>query len=434
MSTLDSRRSRAAGGIVFAIVGTLYFGWVIARFGLNTPPSTSGDEPSYDSIAWELHRGNGFAVDFTDREFREPYDRAAERDAELFFLPMTTDGAVAYRPPLIPLITTLGNKLFGRQHFFLRSLNVLAMAATIGLIVWHVASTISWQAAFVITVLFVADVRSRLYARALLTESLACLLGTLLALTLIRFANSKHVRLIVLSGVLLGLSILARSIAVLWIPGAAATLLGLMLLHSKHSWKQSITKCGLFCVTVLVVISPWAIRNVVLLKTFAPMGTQGLMELSAGYSDAAWENHGVWQHLSAQDFFDDSALAGLHGYTRELAIAEQSKAKAFHWIQNNAAKVPLLAAMKLRSEFRPADIVSAIVLLLAIVGAAVSIRSIDTQVLLCLILTNASAIAATWSVEGRFLVPQLFCFYVLAGRGIHACLPKRKPNSDGDHA
>ncbi len=57
MNTLDSRSSRRAGVLVFITVATLYFGWVIARFGINTPPSTDGDEPSYDSIAWEISHG-----------------------------------------------------------------------------------------------------------------------------------------------------------------------------------------------------------------------------------------------------------------------------------------------------------------------------------------------------------------------------------------
>ena len=422
MSTLDSRSSRRAGVLVFFTVATLYFGWVIARFGINTPPSTSGDESSYDSIAWELSHGRGYAIDYADAEFREPYDRAAQQNAELFFLPMATVGTVAYRPPLIPVAVSIANRLLGRQHYFLRILNIIAMAATIGLIVWYLCSTVGWQVAAVITILFLVDVRSRLYARALLTESVSCLLCTLLAIALFSYSENGRLKTIAVCGACLGLSILARSIAILWAPGIAFTVLLIAARVHKKRWLRSAGISILFCFCTVAVLSPWAIRNVVLLQTFAPMGTQGLMELSAGYSDIAYNNYGVWQNVDAAEFFDKDAFKNLSGYTQELEIARQSKGKAFAWIRANTGRLPALAAMKVVSEFRPNDIAACIVMLFAAVGAACSIRNRDTQIMLALLLANTTAIAVTWSVEGRFLVPQLFCFYVLAGMGFQSCL------------
>ena len=230
-----------------------------------------------------------------------------------------------------------------------------------------------------------------------------------------------------MAGFILGLSILARSIAILWVPGIALVVWFVGWRNRQQSSWQSVKAAFLLCVCSAVVISPWAVRNTLLLKTFAPMGTQGMMELSAGYSDEAYSNSGVWKNLRGTGFYDESALAGLHGYAGELEIAGQSKAKAFAWIGANFSKLPALAAMKVLNELRPGNIISVLVLLLAVIGIVVSIGSRNTLVLLGLLLANLTAVAVTWSVEGRFLVPQLFCFYVLAGIGVQACVTRFCP-------
>ena len=168
--------------------------------------------------------------------------------------------------------------------------------------------------------------------------------------------------------------------------------------------------------TVLVLM-PWIVRNSLLLQRFAPLGTQGMMELSAGYSDAAWANDGVWQNLSAAGFFhiEDSEV---RGYERELMIAEKSRSHAFTWIRANPGRLPALAARKVYSEFRPRTVLELILGVLMIAGVLRHFRSRTTAVLAGMLLANAVAIGLTWSVEGRFLVPQLFVYYALAAAGL----------------
>ena len=258
------------------------------------------------------------------------------------------------------------------------------------------------------------DVRFRLYARAILTEACACFLCTLLTLTLLKLRERNTYRHIIAAGVLVGLSILTRTIVILWLP--SLSLLVFVLLrrfHStslSHGFKRTLTFAG----CTLLVISPWAIRNIQLLGTFAPMGTQRMMELSAGYSDIAWENHGVWQNLNTHRFFDGADFGNKAGFERELAVAEVSKARAMEWTRHNVAKLPALAAMKVANEFWPREIVEGVVLLLMLIGIVRTRKSPTTVVLLGLLLTNVFAIAVTWSVLGRFLVPQMFVMYALA--------------------
>ena len=406
------------GWAAFAVTAALLFAWVGLRFGLNSPPSTSGDEPSYDSIAWELSHGNGFAIDYSDPEFRKPYDVAAKTHPELFHLESTKDGPVAFRPPLLPTVTAVGNLLFGRQFWFLRSLNILLTAATAGLIAWYLTREVGLPATMVAVLLFLIDVRVRLYARALLTEPLACFLATWLTLLLIRMSNQIRHRDVALAGAVTGLSILTRSIVVLWLPGL---LLIVWLVRRRGHFRRlsaAVRTSVLFLSCVIVTMLPWAVRNVILLDRFAPLGTQGLMELAAGYSDAAWQHSGVWQNLSSSDVFADVALKDKTGVVRELAIADVSKAKAIEWVRSNPTKLPALAAMKVYSEFRPYSRLQTLVLLLALTGAIASWHCMATRVLVGLLLTNAVAVTLTWSVEGRFVVPQLFVIYALCGVGV----------------
>ncbi|MEQ9408329.1 MAG: glycosyltransferase family 39 protein [Fuerstiella sp.] len=395
---------------------------------MNAPPSATGDEPSYDSIAWELSHGDGYAVDYTDPEFRAPYDKAAGSQPDLFTLPDTLSGPVAFRPPLLPTINAGLNALFGRQFFALRLLNILLMSATAGLLTWFLWREGYAAVALLAAILFLLDVRTRLYARALLTEAMACLLATLLTLVMVRLSRRMNRRDIALAGVLAGLSILTRSIVVLWLPGLLITVLWLGRRIHHQRWIQCLGRAGIFLTTALLVILPWSIRNIRLLDTFAPMGTQGWMEISAGYSEIAVQHGGVWQNLGAAGFFDDVDTTGLTGVQRELVLADYSRAAAFSWIRRHTSKIPLLAVMKVYHEFRPHSWYEALVLVLGALGAVTTIRQRSTQIFLALLLTNAAAIGLTWSVEGRFLVPQLFILYALSGKGLWVfCrrLPKR---------
>ncbi|MCP4172621.1 MAG: glycosyltransferase family 39 protein [Fuerstiella sp.] len=387
---------------------------------MNTPPSSTGDESSYDSMAWELSRGHGFAVDYDTPAFRAPYDEAAKTQPELFTIRSSTPGPIAFRPPLLSTFAAGLNMLFGRQFYAVRSLNVLLMAATAGLLAWYLCREAGFATALISMVFFLIDVRSRLYARSLLTEPLACFLATLLTLTLLNVVKHTNRNRLILAGVLTGASMLTRSIVVLWLPGLTVFVCFVVRRIHKHSWRDTVGNTALFVAATLTVFAPWGIRNVMLLDRFSPMGTQGLMELSAGYSDAAWDNYGIWQNAGTQGFFEAVDTSGLTNIEAELAIAEVSSATAFEWISRNFLKLVPLAAMKIFSEFRPHDVVEFMVLVFATIGLFASSRT-AALVFSVLLATNAFSVALTWSVEGRFLVPQLFILHALCAVGVCSC-------------
>lgn len=415
---------------------SLFLSYFAIRFGLNTPPSATGDEPSYDSIGWQLHLGNGFREDFEDPRFRAPYEIRVVDDAERMTLPTLPSGTITYRPPLFPALIAVTDLLFGRQFFAVRAINVLAMCIAGGLVWYFLYARFGLAAAVSGAVLFFGvDVRTRLYARAILTESLAVLLMTIVSLLLIQLIEQRRVRTAGLLGIVLGLSMLNRTAFVLWLPllviGLAALTLSRGALERRRISQSSSGWAGwgdtiLLKITAVLVLTsvfvylPWGLRNIRVLGHFMPMGTQGLMELSAAFSDEAYRRQGVWFNLQQLDFYGDVDQPGMTRIEQELARAHYSRHRALEWIRSNPLKAMTLGFMKVIQEYRPRSSTEVIIGLLAVAGLAVIWRSIAGQVFLMLHGINGLMIAATWSVEGRFVVPLLFSIHVLAAVGLCA--------------
>jgi 4-amino-4-deoxy-L-arabinose transferase-like glycosyltransferase len=403
---------------MFLLAFCSYLGYYSVKFGINVPPSSTGDEPSYDSLGWELAKGNGFSVDYDDPDLRRPYDLAAQGDPELYTLIRGKSGPIAYRPPLFPLVIAATNLCVGRQFWLIRVFNAFCMSATCGLVSHYLLKRFGIFAAVLGAGTFVVcDYRTRLYGRAILTEAMACLLIALLVLTIQRSSNSRQLRWAAVAGTLAGLLILTRTVFALWIPWVVLTMIVTSRRNRGHGLRSLLAKPAIFCVVALLVASPWMIRNTYVLGSLKPLGTQGLMELSAGYSEAAFSNGGVWINLSDLGFYRGVIDEDMTTLERELASARHSSSAAREWILAHPGKALLLFPMKIVNEFRPREPSEWIVSGLAIVGLLQLAAFRDGRVLIGMLIANACTIGCTWSVGGRFLVPQLFVFHVLAGAG-----------------
>lgn len=420
LSSLNSqlsrhRLSRYIGVVLFFLSLFTYLGYVSTRFGLDNPPWSVGDEPSYDSIGWELSQGNGFSEQMNDPEFRAPYEQAARRNSEFPALSKFPNGPTTIRAPLFPIVIAATDLLFGRQFWAVRLLNILAVSAICGL----VASTL-YRLAGVIPALMgaflfvVVDFHTRLYARAIMSEAIAGLLVAVMVLALFKFANTFRKRWLVVAALMFGLSILSRNIFVLWLPGM---LLLLFWLQRKKP-RDAFLSLLLFTVVTIFVASPWMIRNCIALGSFKPMGTQGLTQLAAGYSEIAWEHQGVWQNLDQYDFFDSVTRTEMTTLEKELAKAAYSREMAFQWILHHPLQALALIPLKIYHEFRPYTWSDAIIYLLAVFGLFSLKKTVEGKILIGLVLINMFAVAVTWSVSGRFLIPLLFVFHVAAAFGM----------------
>ncbi|WP_437192914.1 ArnT family glycosyltransferase [Planctomicrobium sp. SH527] len=387
------------------------------RFDLNEPPATSGDETEYDSLGWEIARGNGFQIDFNDPEFRLPYDQAALVD-ERFVLPAGRVGTIASRPPLFPCVLSTFDLAFGRQFWAARVFNSGCLAISCALFVGVLITRVGVGPAILCFVICLADVRTRLYGRAILTEAFSVLCVTLLAIVLMRHSQRIRIQNVVLIGVIFAMAVLARSLFILWLPGILALLILLSWKVSpEHRVKMALMQTTVFLGVFGILMLPWMVRNCVVLRDFMPLGTQGASQIAAGFGDVAWEHAGHWINLEQTGFYDGVIDRNAPLLDQEKAMADYSQMSAKHWVTENPMKAILLAPMKIWLEVIPRTPTDWVILVLALPGVFLTRRDFFTKVLLVLLAANCVAIGMTWSVEGRFMVPLLAAFHYWAAIG-----------------
>lgn len=412
------------GGCAFILCWLTFMTYYHVKFDLNIPPSTSGDESDYDSIGWELSQGRGFGVNSEDPAFRQPYDLAAKDDLR-FHLPKRPQWHVTYRPPLFPYAISFLNRLFGRQFWAIRAMDAAFMAGTLAMISIILYRSHGSFAAFISIVIFIVhDTRTRFYGRAILTEAMSLFLTSILCVAFFRMYQSKaaHQKFFYLHsigiGLILGLSLLTRTMIVTWAPGIVLLLLWINS-SQQRSWKVGIVSVLLCCVTTVGVFLPWAIRNIETTGEFMPLGTQGQVQLSAAFGDIIWESKGEWGNLNQAGFFDEVITDAQSPLEQELAKVHFSKQKAKEWILENPLKSIALIPMKIWKECRPRSIAEIAILFLCAVGVWTAWGNPYATILIAIFATNLVGVAATWSVQGRFLVPLLLPIHIMATLGFY---------------
>ena len=432
------------GGVAFLLTVLILLSHYAVKYGLNTPPSTSGDEVSYDRIGWNLAHGAGFAEGGNDPRFYRPYDQVGAYGPEhVAGRPYSQTELIAYRPPLFPVALAALNKVCGRQFWAVRTLNVAATAVTCGMLVWYLTKTQGHAAALISVVMFlVVDTRTRLYGRAILTEATAMCLTTVATVLLIRLADKVRLRTVMITGFVAGLLILDRTLFSLWLPGMAVIVFVLGRRTSSDSFADRPTRrrfagipvtLAFLAVTMLVVL-PWAVRNIVVLGAVMPLGTQGMTQLPAGFSDHAVEVNGVWDSDPAKRLALTIESGAMTRLERDVARARLGQSTAFKWIRQNPGTSIRLAGMKVWQEYRPRIFTEWFIGLSALGGLMLSTGRRDTRLFVALHAVNCIAIGCTWSVEGRFVVPLMFSIHVLAAtalaypvRAVRRLLPRFLP-------
>jgi len=415
LATLNQRLTRpwtpiAVGGAVFALALAAFLARAALQVGLNAPPGP-GDEAEYDLLAMELAEGSGFRFDYDNSTWRAPYEAANANGEYRVVLGRHGAAPTTYRPPLLPTVMAGLYSTFGRSFTAVRVFNCLAMAAAGSLAATLVAQRLGTLPGLLCGLLFaVVEHRARYHAGLVLTESLAAFFAMAIACALIRLLQTNGLGWSALAGVLTGLATLNRPLIVLWIP-----LLVLLVLWGAP--RRRIVLATVFAISSVVVVAPWGVRNVLLLGEFKPLGTHGEQNLSAAYSDAAYANGGIWINLDDADFFPPEIDDSQPGIDRELARARLSKDAALEWMQTNAAKLPALGLMRVWQLWKPTMHWDALILGLAVFGLALWPTRDERRVLAALLIANTLAVAVTWSVGGRFLVPLLPVLHALAACG-----------------
>ncbi|MDG2390224.1 MAG: hypothetical protein P8M30_12985, partial [Planctomycetaceae bacterium] len=247
----------------------------------------------------------------------------------------------------------------------------------------------------------------------------------LLSLSLMRFCGMAryfrmvHLKTAGMAGLWMTLAIYDRTSFLLWVPIVLTGMVISLRQHDLKRWlKESTKMASIFLGIVIVGFAPWAVRNILVTGEFMPTGTQGATQLSAAYSDIAWESQGVWRNLEDYDFFDEINDAEMSPLGSRIAKAHASQQAANEWISKHPVKAAILPAMKVWQSVRPRSISQLILLFFALIGFW-SWQSDPLKSSFLIILTAClTGIGMTWSVEGRFLVTILFVWHCLAAAGI----------------
>jgi hypothetical protein len=170
---------------------------------------------------------------------------------------------------------------------------------------------------------------------------------------------------------------------------------------SRFAWK---TKA--ICLAVAIaVISPWWIRNMVVLDAFMPLGTQGGINLPMGFGPRALRSQGIWASNPA-DGWPEIAALNLDVVTSEVMLAKHRQELTIKWMLDNPGQVLNLMRLHVIQELKPGrDFYSRWLLPAAAVSAVVLWKFPGAWVLVTIVGANILSIAMTYSAGGRFMVP-----------------------------
>jgi hypothetical protein len=235
-----------------------------------------------------------------------------------------------------------------------------------------------------------------------MTEPLATFMLALLAWTFVRNAQDGWTtRRAVLSGVAMGGLLAARTIFILSTPILAILPGKDLSFGSRLAWKTKAV-----CLIVAIgVISPWWIRNIVVLDAFMPLGTQGGINLPMGFGPRALRHQGIWAS-NPGDGWPEIAAQKLDIVTSEVMLAKHRQRLTLNWMRENPGQVLYLMQLHVTQELKPGrDFYSRWLLPAAAAGAVILWKFPGAWVLALIVCANILSIAMTYSAGGRFMVP-----------------------------
>jgi len=197
-------------------------------------------------------------------------------------------GPTAFRPPafgygLAAVYAVAGTESEHRRWTAARVVEAGLGAVTVGLI--GILAMSLWGALPAVAAAAIAAVYPPflLMGSSLTSETLFLPLLVASVLAMVRYRHSRRLRMALASGALAGLAALTRSNGI--------ALLAPLVVGALAAW-PSLSRRGVAAAiatvaAAIVVISPWTVRNAVVLDAFVPVTTQAGYGLAGQYSDAS---------------------------------------------------------------------------------------------------------------------------------------------------
>lgn len=401
---------------IFLTSFAIYVMRIVNSGGFHEPPET-GDGHDYDAIAYNVWHGRGFGYQWSDEEWRRPYVGIPR-----YRLLMTRQSdfyPTTYRPPAMPFLLSGVYAVAGRSFASWRVVNcgIMAGAVTAGA---AIAVQLAGVPAAVLTAAILLQSRELTrYSGMFMTEPLATLMVTLVTFVWVRNASKGWTAgSAAASGAAMGALLAARTIFILSVPILLILPGRDKSFGSTFAWK---TKAICLAVAILV-ISPWWIRNIMVLDAFMPLGTQGGINLPMGFGPRALRNQGIWAS-NPGDGWPEIAAQKLDIVTSEVMLAQYRQRLAINWMLENPRDVLRLMWLHVSQELKPGrDFFSRWLLPCAALSALVLWKLPGAWTVVLVIAANILSIAMTYSAGGRFMVPVQPLLVALVAAGLFTLL------------
>lgn len=215
----------------------------------------SGDTVFWDESYWEYARnmaeGRGFWM-------RNPYGHG-----------LGLDRVYAFRPPLFPFLWGCVFRLTGGAYAPIRAVHAVLGAAACALAYLAGLELVGKRKTALLGGILCALYPPLIWHSVhLMTEPLFIFFSTLLICALLKFRRGGALGWLIVSGLAAGLGVLSRSVLVGFVPVAA---IWLWWVRGRHL--RAVREAGIFAGIVLLAMSPWMVRNAIVLRAFVPTTT-----------------------------------------------------------------------------------------------------------------------------------------------------------------
>jgi 4-amino-4-deoxy-L-arabinose transferase-like glycosyltransferase len=293
--------------------------YLLAFVGLDTQPEYDGI--GYDQLATGLLEGRGYV-----NAWGEP---------------------TAFRPPVYPLFLAGVYTLTDHSLGAVRVAQAIMDAAT-AIIVYFIARELFGQRVAVLAGIGVALYPLLIYETGLLIpESLSYTLQFAAVWCLVVMLRRDGAILPLLAGVLMGLTVLARPTATLWVPLVLAWVLLI------GSVRKALPRLAAMLLGLGLIFGPWVARNCVTFQTFTPISSNGAVNIWCGNNPLA--QGGSVQPDAHTWNGDDYPTRGLYGWEGQNEVESNRRfaEKGWAWIRENPEQFIMLAPRKLLRLWSP---------------------------------------------------------------------------------
>ena len=218
----------------------------------------------YDTIGWNLVQGNGYSMDIDP-----PYSPSA------------------YRPPVYPFFLATIYKLFGHNYFAVKVMQSIVGALTCVLIYLISIEVFSRKVGIISALISSVYPAFLYYTNTMIMEIVLIFIVAVTVLLFVKAVKHKTLKYQIAFGVSIGIASLCRP-AMLLYPFFAMLFMYFIYSNKKEFFKHT----GLMFISMLIVLTPWTIRNYVVFGKILPVVAKGMgSQIWTGLRTAEMDPH-----------------------------------------------------------------------------------------------------------------------------------------------